>query len=548
MATGHFSDSRLAETVADDVLAGRFLWCEALGWLRWTGTRWSRATEETVAEAVRKYVLAQFSRADAAGDETGRLGWHPTLKANRQAAILRLAKGVVERDAADFDRHPDLLNTPGGVVDLRTGTIQPHDPDLLITKIARGNYVAALTHPDWHQALAALPEDVRAWFQVRVGQAITGLPTPDGVIVICQGNGENGKSAVLTDGLLPALGDYASPASPKLIAGRHEHSTERADLRGQRLIIAEELTEDRSLNATALKQISDVGEIKARYVHKDNMTFVASHTLLVTTNYIPTVNEVDHGTWRRLALLRFPFTFRKAWDVVSAESDRKGDPGLKPRLRAGADGQHDAIVTWAVEGARKFYRDGFPPLPDTVKADTGAWRMQSDRVLAFWEEMLFADPSSCVTTTDLFDAFNAWLKASGHHEWPKELFHSRFKQHEVTAQRRVVEHRPRTAEQPMSRPTGATRPLPDRPRVYSGVRFRLPANDHVPLRSDRSNGRLEDRKREGREDCLRSLDQLDQSCCSGGDEVLSCKLCPHSASYWKANLELPERPQTVSGT
>lgn len=510
MATGQFSDSRLAETVADDVLAGRFLWCQALGWLRWSGTRWSRATEETVAEAVRKYVWAQFSRADAAGDETRRLGWHPILKAHRQAAILRLAKGIVEREAADFDRHPELLNTPAGVVDLRAGTTQPHDPDLLLTKIAKGNYVPGLTHSDWDQALSALPDEVRGWFQVRVGQAITGLPTPDGVIVICQGSGENGKSAVLTDGLLPALGDYASPASPKLIAGRQEHSTERADLRGQRLLIAEELTEDRSLNITTLKQISDVGEIKARHVHKDNMTFAASHSLFVTTNHIPLVNEVDHGTWRRLALLRFPFTFRKPSDTVYAEGDRKGDPRLKPRLRAGADGQHDAIVTWAVDGARKFFQGGFPPLPPTVKADTDAWRMQSDRVLAFWEEMLIQDPSSCVTTTDLLETFNGWLKAEGHHEWPKELFHSRFKQHEVTVRRRAIEVRPRKLEQFLSRPIGATRPLADRPRVYSGLRFRLAADHEMPLRSDRSSDRLEDQKEESHEKYVRGLDQLDQ--------------------------------------
>lgn len=512
MATGRFSDSRLAETVADDVLAGRFLWCEALGWLRWNGTRWTRATEETVAEAIRKYVWTQFSRADADGDETGRLGWHPILKGHRQAAILRLAKGIVERDAADFDRHPNLLNTPAGVVDLRTGTTQPHDPGLLITKIARGNYVPGLTHSDWDQALSALPEDVGGWFQVRVGQAITGMPTPDGVIVICQGNGENGKSAVLTDGLLPALGDYASPASPKLIAGRQEHSTERADLRGQRLLIAEELTEDRSLNITALKQISDVGEIKARYVHKDNMTFAASHSLFVTTNHIPSVNEVDHGTWRRLTLLRFPFTFRKPLETLGAEGDRKGDPGLKPRLRAGGNGQHDAIVTWAVDGARKFYRDGFLPLPLTVKADTDAWRMQSDRVLAFWKEMLIEDPSCCVTTLDLLETFNGWLKANGHHEWPKELFHSRFKQHEVTAQHRVVELRPRKLEQFLSRPTGATRPLADRPRVYSRVRFRIAADDEISLRSNRSSSRLEDQKEESRGKYVGGLDHLDRPC------------------------------------
>ena len=59
MATGRFSDSRLAETVGDDVLAGRFLWCEALGWLRWSGTlerrsRWLARKEDFKHERRRR--------------------------------------------------------------------------------------------------------------------------------------------------------------------------------------------------------------------------------------------------------------------------------------------------------------------------------------------------------------------------------------------------------------------------------------------------------------------------------------------------------------
>jgi phage/plasmid-associated DNA primase len=42
---------------------------------------------------------------------------------------------------------------------------------------------------------------------------------------------------------VPALGDYASMASPKLFqfSKGSEHSEERATLRGKRLLIAEEL-------------------------------------------------------------------------------------------------------------------------------------------------------------------------------------------------------------------------------------------------------------------------------------------------------------------
>lgn len=255
------------------------------------------------------------------------------LSAVRQRVVVSLAKGIVEQTADVFDADPDLLNTPGGVVDLRSGRIQSHDPDLLVTKLTSGTYRPGFSHPDWRQALTALPDESLAWFQMRVGQAISGHPTPDGLTPVLQGGGENGKSAVTTDGIVPALGDYAAPVSSKLITAAKEHSTERADLRGQRFLVAEECSEERALNLTALKQITDVGTIRARYLYRDNFTFSASHSLFVTTNAVPIVNETDHGTWRRVALVGFPLTFRKPHELLTAVTDRRGDLAIAAPAR-----------------------------------------------------------------------------------------------------------------------------------------------------------------------------------------------------------------------
>jgi putative DNA primase/helicase len=329
-------------------------------------------------------------------------------------------------------------------------------------------------HPDWEKALQALPDAERSWLQARIGQGITGHPTPDGVMPVLQGGGENGKSAVTTDGIVPALGDYASMASPKLFQASKgtEHSTERAELRGKRLLIAEELTEGRSLDITALKQIQDVDTITARYVHKDNFTFQASPSLFTTTNYIPVVNETDHGTWRRLALLCFPYTFRKPGEPLHSDNDRVGDPTLKGRIRRGADGRHDAIVTWAVEGAIRWYANPDTTLMPTtkIKVDTRAWRADADRILGFWDERIIGDRDACILTTEMLEAFNSWLRGNGHNEWSKELFGPRFTQHGETVRHGVTAKRPRQLDG-LSRFGFSSGDLSWRPWVYHGVRF-----------------------------------------------------------------------------
>ena len=198
--------------------------CGSLGSVGWSGTdrRWAAATEVEVTEAVRQYAFNRFGEAAEAlrngqASKEALDGWRSMLGAGRMRAVLTLARGIVERKADELDADPDLLNTPSGVVDLQTGELSPATL-LLMTKITGGSYRARFTHPDWEKALEALPEPERDWLQRRIGQAITGHRTPDGVLPVLQGSGENGKSAITTDGVVPASGGYASMASPKLLS------------------------------------------------------------------------------------------------------------------------------------------------------------------------------------------------------------------------------------------------------------------------------------------------------------------------------------------
>ena len=472
-----FAEAFLAETVATELLQGRFIWVTGLGWLAWDGRRWAPSTQVDVREAVRQYMVGRFQKAAANINEGGMdevNGWKRQLGAGKINAILNLAQGLVSHHADELDADPDLLNTPGGVVNLRTGNVLAHDPEWLQTKITKGSYHKGMVQKDWTVALEALHPPERAWLQARIGQAITGKPTPDGLLPICQGSGENGKSAILTDGLIVALGDYAKMASTKLLQGsKNEHPTERAELRGQRLLVAEELTEGRSIDVTSLKQIQDVGQITARYIRQDNFTFSASHSLFATTNYVPVINEVDHGTWRRLALVRFPFSFRKAHEPLESANDRRADEGLKERIKDGRQGQHDAATTWAIEGAVRWHTEGMAALRITerIANDTRRWRADADRILGFWEAVLVPDRNACVITTELRDEFNAWLRQNGHNEWSKELFGPRFLDHAETVKHGVDEAQPRSPKGLQRRP-GAWGEVPDRPRIYRGVRYR----------------------------------------------------------------------------
>lgn len=440
-----FSDAVLTDTVCSEELEGRYRWAKGLGWMQWTGKVWQETSDVTVTEAIRQWALEQFNqtleeqRRDANRDMRTQIdGWRSTLSASKLGNLLRLSRGVLECAATDFDSDPDLLNCPNGIVDLRTGVVRPHDPDALLTKMAGADFIKDARHPDWDKALQALPPDVVEWFQLRLGQAATGYMTPDDLIVICQGGGANGKSTI-ADAVSIVLGrrqGYHVLVSDRVILGSasDNHPTEIMDFLGARYAVLEETPEARRLDTNRVKKLAGTAEITGRRIRQDPVTFEATHSLFINTNYKPLVEETDHGTWRRLALLRWPYTFRKPGEPVQGEMDRIGDPTLRERIKQNPQAL-EAALAWVAEGARRWYEMGkiMPPIPGRVEADTLEWRKESDPVLGFIGEHLTADLSACIQGTELRTVFNEWVEKKGGRPWGDKTFLARFAGHDWMA-------------------------------------------------------------------------------------------------------------------
>ena len=90
-------------------------------WLAWTGTRWEREA------TLRAYDLARLVCRDAAGRCTNAKIKARISAASTVAAVERLARSDRRHAATSeiWDRDPWLLNTAGGIVDLRSAAIRP---------------------------------------------------------------------------------------------------------------------------------------------------------------------------------------------------------------------------------------------------------------------------------------------------------------------------------------------------------------------------------------------------------------------------------------
>ena len=453
-----FNDAYLCAWMAHKGLEGDWCWAAGLGWMRWDGRRWKASPDEAVAEAVRQALLRLVTRVVATGDSDMIKLASGLLTASRIKAIAGLMKGVVEVQGSLFDSHHDLVNCGNGVVDLTTGDLLPHDKKYLMSRFTETHYVPDATHPDWDRCLEALDEEVMDWMQVRFGQAMTGWPTSDDVLPVGVGGGSNGKSTLLA-GIAAALGDYFMTVPDKLLrAGPNDHPTELMSLFGARLAVIEETPEAGHLNVQRLKAVLGTPRITSRGVFKDNMSWNATHSLFLMTNYAPQVRETDHGTWRRLALVKFNKTFPKK-------------DGFRADMASGGGGRREAVLAWLVAGAVRWYSGGrsIPEPPEKVVADTAAWRGETDQLVAFLEEgHIEFDPESCIATTELLHFFNQWLATRGQSVWSMNTVASRLAGHETF--RQIDKFQTRDLSR-LSRHPEAVADLPSRLWVWRGLRW-----------------------------------------------------------------------------
>lgn len=468
-------DAHLARNLADRGLEKSFRHVVQRGWLHWDGRRWAECDSTELWMPIHEEIRTLVEEWTTSGKnpraiaDLKRCSDAPRLK--RLIEMLRPILGI-SPDA--LDAKPDLLNVGNGTVNLRTGELKPHSREDYLTVLTETPYVPGATHTDWDTTLSAILPDAREWMQIRCGQGATGHRPPDDVTPILQGGGANGKTT-FTGAIMNALGDHAVFLPERAVFSEHnDHPTELMTLRGARFALMEETPEGKALNIKRLKDILGAERISARKMRQDTETFKATHSLFITTNYHPKIVETDEGTWRRLSLVEFPFTFRPG---ATGDNARPSDPHLRTRLEQSRDGQNEAVLAWLVAGAMKWYAadEQFPEFPPSVVEKLKEWREMSDPLHGYVVDRLVKDPGYAVQVSDLYEDFVEWQEDQGHTVWAERTFANRFRQHEGVKALGAVDTKIRPASKKEPTKLSHRDPLtqtPDRQiRVWKGIRF-----------------------------------------------------------------------------
>ena len=396
-------------SISDDELARRFTsrHCEnfryvaAWGrWLIWDGSRFRIDDSMAVFDAARKSCRVDLGFALQSGvPETHQRSLRSRLgSAATVAAIVKLAAAdrVHAVTVNELDADPWLLNSPGGVLDLRDRTLRKSDPACLFTKIAGASPEGAC--PTFLRVLErCLPDlEVRNYLQRLIGYMATGI-VRDHIVVLCYGPGANGKSLIF-NAIKHAFGDYAITLGSEVLMESHadRHPTEIAVLRGARMVLCSEVDSGRRWNETRLKRLSGGDPITARYIARDSFEFNPTHKLVLLANTKPGLRTVDEAIRRRIHLIEFPVTI--------PEGER--DPTLPEKLKTEAGG----ILNWAAIGCLEYLDEGLNP-PRAVTAATDDYLAREDAIAEWMVES--TRPLGQSTLAVLHSSYRAWCEQNG---------------------------------------------------------------------------------------------------------------------------------------
>lgn len=372
-------------------------YCRERGqWLAWDGTRWLWDAEDRVTEMWRVWArkLTYFSPEERAHRKS-------SLTQRGVAATVRLARSdarvVVKLD--DLDSRAFELNTPGGIVDLRQGGVHASDPAALHTHMTA--VTPSVAEPKlWLNFLTqtfAGDEQLTRYVQQLLGVSLIGNQLEQ-VMPFCYGEGANGKSTLLKT-VQRILGTYAQTASDGLLTSSTQHPTEVARLRGARFVVASELEDGQKLAEAKVKRLTGGDVQTARFMGRDFVDFLPTHTLWLQANSQPSVAVGGVAIWRRIRVV--PFTHEVP------EDDREA--GLDLKL---FESEGPAILGWMVRGAVDYQAHGLV-VPESVQIATAVYEQEQDSVARFVDENCIIVPSGSVTIKFLFGKYRDYCADLG---------------------------------------------------------------------------------------------------------------------------------------
>lgn len=408
----------------------RIAWSPGLGWLIYDGRRWvpdEHGKRLTLAVMVAEAIRDEAKHLKGRARQRSRIK-HGTRTKNKAPIdrMLELARPHLAVNDDQFDRDPWLLNVANGTIDLKTGCLEKHNPDDLITKLANVNYSSKAKCKKFKRFLRQVTGGNKQFARLlkkAFGYTLTG-DTSEQVIFFLWGPTATGKST-LVNLLRDILGDYGKHTpTDVLLVKRFDTAIPVAEarLKGARMVTAIEVNHNQQIDEAKLKGMTGGDKITARFMRQNLFEYQPEFKLWFAVNDLPRVRASDDAIWRRLVVLPF-----------NAQIDKgKIDKNLAALLRKEASG----ILAWAVRGSLLWAREEGLEEITLFEGTKNAWRKHADSVKAFFQDCCrHSAQTDKVQSSVLFNRYKEWCTAHGEQPCSTDMFKARLLELNLTYKR-----------------------------------------------------------------------------------------------------------------
>ena len=393
---------------------------------------WKEQDESAVLSLVSSFLEGRYDEMKKKGEKPSQIA--VLLSKRKAGSVLDLSKGALVVSSSIFDKNRDVILTGKRlVVELRTGETREVKAEDFFTKRTPVSYKRDADSPLLHELFTAVPEEVRSYFIAAAGQSITGHQPRESVVFFLTGNGSNGKSSIKAL-MTKALGQYAaSPSQSVLLRSNGGSEFSLMAFKGLRTALFEELPQSRWLDANTIKRLAGTPVMRAAEKFHLEEEFEVISTIFISTNHLPQVAESENGTWRRLRVINFPYTFVKD---PQKDDERAANAELDPAHIMTLDADDDlltAALALFVREAQAWYARGMrlPETPNAVLAASTEWKSDNDRLSNWAENHLSSDADDrYILCDDLYASYKASMTESGTGALGKDAFFAAVREHD----------------------------------------------------------------------------------------------------------------------
>jgi putative DNA primase/helicase len=376
-------------------------------WYVWDGNYWALDTTGEIFRRGKTAVAAIYDEAARALDdeERKRIGkWAIASESNQKLdAMITMARSElgIPVKPQEMDQDPWLLNCPNGTLNLRTGELQKHRREDLITQVTAAEYAPTARYGLFDEFLdRILPDPAqREFVQRALGYSITGFASEE-KLFFAFGPTATGKSTLLK-AVGAALGNYSTVTNFETFLERKNETDKQralAPLVSKRFVVSVEVNEGERLAESVINTITGGDGATARFLYQEAFSFDPKFTLWLAANNRPRVRDDNDANWRRI--VQIPF------NEQIPEDER--DPNVKASL-SDPDIAGPAILAWLVQGCLDWQEKGLN-IPDSVKQTTREYRNEMNPLGDFLEERCVLIPEARVTNPELRSAYLEWAR------------------------------------------------------------------------------------------------------------------------------------------